>query len=298
MHRKPQRLGESHRPLVLLHGLTGFLDAGGAPTTAAEHLLESLDHQLVATFDSDALLDYRAHRPVMTYLKDHYEAAVMPEIRLYDVADLSGRHFLLLVGPEPDFGWNGFIESVTQLVADLGVGLVVGLAAIPWPAPHTRPLDVSAHATDPTRVEQYRSWVSSIQIPGHVSGLLELRLGQAGHEAMGFAVHVPQYLAQYGYPQAAVRLLDAVTEATGLALPARSLADVVAVVDNEIVEHLTRSPELAEAVRMLEGRYDAAHDPTSLAGLTVDGELPTGDDIAASLQRYLADQASPDDPMR
>ena len=298
MHLPPQRLGDVQPPLVMIHGLTGFLDAGGAPTTAAEHLLESLDHQLVASFDSDALLDYRAHRPVMTYVKDHYASAVMPEIRLYDLTDLSGRHFLLLVGPEPDFRWNGFVDSITQIVEEFEVSLVVGLGAIPWPAPHTRPLDLSAHATDPRRVEHYPSWVSSIQIPGHVSGLLELRLGQAGHEAMGFAVHVPQYLAQYGYPHAAVRLLEAVTEATGLALPTGSLADVAAQVDLEIVDHLTRSPELAEAVRMLEGRYDAAHDPTSLERLTVDGQLPTGDDIAASLQRYLEAQASPDDPMR
>ena len=298
MHVQPPRLTDApdgSGPLVLIVGLTGFLDAGGAPTSAAEHLLEHLDHRLLATFDSDALLDHRTHRPVMTYVRDHYASAVMPEIRLYRVSDLHGRAFLLLVGPEPDFAWNAFIESVTQLVDELGVALVVGLGAIPWPAPHTRPLDVSAHATDPQRVAGYPSWVSSIQVPGHVGGLLELRLGESGHEAMGFAVHVPQYLAQYGYPQAAVRLLEAVGEATGLSLPIASLAEAAKVVESEIVEHLSRSPELAEGVHMLEGRYDAAHDGGTLAGLTVDGELPSGDDIAASLQRYLAEQASSDE---
>ncbi|MFZ0325154.1 MAG: PAC2 family protein, partial [Actinomycetes bacterium] len=197
----------------------------------------------------------------------------------------------LLVGPEPDFAWNGFVDAVTDVVDAAGVSLVVVLGAIPWPTPHTRPLDVSAHGTDPRRVESYRSWVSSIQIPGHVGGLLELRLGQSGREAMGFAVHVPQYLAQYGYPRAAVRLLEAVADSTDLELPADQLTDAAQRVDEEIVEHVTGSPELAEAVRALEGRYDALHDG-SLSELGVNGELPSGDDIAASLETYLAEQAS------
>ncbi len=298
VHTQPLRLNgapDAGVPLVMLVGMTGFLDAGGAPTSAAEHLLEHLDPRLLATFDSDALLDYRTHRPVMTYVRDHYDTVVLPEIRLYQLADLEERDFLLLVGPEPDLAWNGFVGAVTQLVETLGVSLVVGLGAVPWPAPHTRPLDVSAHATDPQRVAGYRPWVSSIQVPGHVGGLLELRLGESGHEAMGFAVHVPQYLAQYGYPQAAVRLLHAVVDATGLSLPIATLAEAALVVDEEIVEHLTRSPELAEGVRMLETRYDAAHDGGTLEGLAVDGELPSGEDIAASLERYLAERAASDE---
>jgi predicted ATP-grasp superfamily ATP-dependent carboligase len=302
LHAQPQRpagASDASAPLVLVVGMTGFLDAGGAPTSAAEHLLDQLDHRLLATFDSDALLDYRTHRPVMTYVRDHYDTAVVPEIRLYQMADVQGRAFLLLVGPEPDFAWNAFIEAVTQLVESFGVSLVVGLGAVPWPAPHTRPLDVSAHATDPQRVAGYRAWVSSIQIPGHVGGLLELRLGESGHEAMGFAVHVPQYLAQYGYPRAAVRLLEAVDDATGLSLPIATLAEAARVVDEEIVEHLARSSELAEGVRLLEVRYDAGHDAGHDAGsldeLAVDGELPSGDDIAASLERYLAERAASDE---
>src|SRR2546430_1629364 len=42
---------------------------------------------------------------------------------------------------------------------------------------------------------------------------------------MGFAVHVPHYLAQAGFPPAAEALLAAVGRATGLSLPIGSLSE-------------------------------------------------------------------------
>jgi hypothetical protein len=173
------------------------------------------------------------------------------------------------------------------------VSAVVGVGAIPWPSPHTRPLDVSAHASDPSLVAGYRTWVDSLQIPGHVPGVLELRLGEAGVPAFGFAVHVPQYLAQYRYPQAALRLLRAVAQATDLDLPTEALESQAAEVEGEIAEYLAGSTELQELVAALEVRYDAVHVAESG---WAEQDLPSGDEIAAALQAFLADQAGPDEP--
>ena len=57
--------------LVLLHNLTGFLDAGAAGSLAVGHLLSTLEHETVVSFDIDSLFDYRARRPRMTFLTDH-----------------------------------------------------------------------------------------------------------------------------------------------------------------------------------------------------------------------------------
>ena len=66
--------------IVLLYYLDGFIDAGGAGRLLASHLLSTLDHQQVATFDVDALIDYRSRRPVMTFAKDHWESYDAPEL--------------------------------------------------------------------------------------------------------------------------------------------------------------------------------------------------------------------------
>jgi len=286
LHSEPT----AQRP-VLVHSFQGFLDAGGAPTLAADHMLATLEHRLIATFDSDAFLDYRARRPRLTFVRDHYANADIPQIRLYEVSDTNGEPFLLLVGPEPDYRWQAFTAAVIDLVEKLDVRLVVSLGAIPWPISHTRPAQLTAHATDASMVEGFTPWVDQIEVPGHVSGLLELRLGETGHPAMGYVVHVPQYLAQFQYPRSAMALLDAVSQATGLSLPSAALESAAVQADAEIAEHLTQSPELAQVVNALEQQHDAlAGNRELLPGPTVT-PIPSADEIAAQVEAFLAEQS-------
>ena len=48
---------------VIVAALEGWVDAGSAGTTAAAQLAE--EGTLVATFDADAIYDYRARRPTL-----------------------------------------------------------------------------------------------------------------------------------------------------------------------------------------------------------------------------------------
>ena len=61
------------------------------------------------------------------------------------------------------------------------------------------------------------TFVGAIEVPGHLAGGLEIAVGEAGHEAMGFAAHIPHYLTQVEFPRAAVALLEEVAVAGDLA---------------------------------------------------------------------------------
>ena len=87
---------------ILLHYLDGFIDAGAAGRLLTAHLLGSLDHEAVVTFDVDRLIDYRSRRPPMTYDKDHWDSYDAPELAIHRVRDGAGKPFLMLTGPEPD----------------------------------------------------------------------------------------------------------------------------------------------------------------------------------------------------
>lgn len=224
----------------------------------------------------------------MTFLSDHYDQVDLPELLLHEVHDTEGTRFLVLHGPEPDFGWLRFVSAVTALVDRLDVALTVGMHAVPWPAPHTRPVGITAHATDRGLISDRTSWVGALEVPGHVAGLLELRLGETGHPAMGFAAHVPHYLAAVDHPRAAVALLEAVMSATGLALPIDSLREAATRADLEIAAQVAASPENSQAVQALEMQYDAFVDQRGLPMLGEDGELPSGDEIAAQVEQFLA----------
>jgi proteasome assembly chaperone (PAC2) family protein len=275
---------------VLVHALSGFLDAGAARQLAVGHLLAAHESRTIGTFDLDAIYDYRARRPRMVFDTDHYASIELPELLLSEVIDSRGHGFLLLHGPEPDFAWQAFGAAVVQIVERFGVRRSIGLNAIPWPAPHTRPVGVTAHATDPTLVTGRPTFVGAIEVPGHLAGGLEIALGAAGHEAMGFAVHVPHYLTQVEFPRAALRLLEEVATAGDLELDLTALAVAADSSDREIDQQVSGSSENVEAVRALEEQYDAivrgAESALQMADMS-DEPIPSGDEIAAQLEQFL-----------
>ncbi|MEN3361033.1 MAG: hypothetical protein V7637_5015 [Mycobacteriales bacterium] len=277
---------------VLVLAMSGFVDAGGAARLAREHLLATRDSQPVATFDIDQLLDYRSRRPVMLFIEDHWESYEAPELQLLALRDAGDTPFLLLAGPEPDLQWERFTAAVRALIERFDVRLTIGFNAIPMAVPHTRPIGVTAHATRPALISGHRPWLQRVQVPGSVSHLLEYQLGQAGRDAVGFAVHVPHYLSQTDYPDAAEVLLGSVATSTGLRLPVDELQAAAAAVRSEIDEQVSQSDEVAAVVRALEEQYDAfvrGREQTNLLH-EGDGRLPTAEELGAELERFLADQ--------
>ena len=122
---------------------------------------------------------------------------------------MTRREFItLLGGAEPDFAWQRFVAALLELISRLGVTTVVALQSIPMPVPHTRPVTVTAHATRRRLIESYPVYWGEMRLPGSVSALLELRLGEAGVDALGVAAHVPHYLAQATYPAASLTLIE------------------------------------------------------------------------------------------
>jgi PAC2 family protein len=289
-------LPDLDRP-VLIQAMSGFVDAGGAARLAREHLLGASEPLLTARFDLDQLLDYRSRRPTMLFVEDHWESYEEQVLALHLLRDEADTPYLLLAGPEPDLQWDRFIAAVTALVERLGVRLTVGMNAIPMAVPHTRPTGVTAHATRPELVADYQPWLQRVQVPASAGNLLEYRLGQQGREAMGFAAHVPHYLASNDYPAAAEALLAAVSRATGLALPTDELAKAAEALRTAVDEQLGQAEEVAAHVRGLEEQYDALMQSRQGNALLTDlSSLPTADELGAELERFLADQPRPGDP--
>lgn len=277
---------------VLMHVVRGFVDAGNAGQLAAEHLTDELTTTRLATFDVDQLLDYRSRRPLMTFDQTTWASYSEPELVVDVVEDTNGVPFLLLHGVEPDVQWERYVAAVRQIVERFDVPLTVGLHGIPMGIPHTRPLSVTAHATRPELVADHPSWFGTVQVPASASALLELRLGQNGHDALGFAVHVPHYLAQSAFPQASQAALQKVERATGLELNVEALTPAATEAMQEIERQVTASEDVAAVVHALEEQYDAftrSIGRTSL--LAGSSDIPTADELGAEFERFLAQQS-------
>ena len=273
---------------VLIHQLDGFVDAGHAGRLLSAHLLEHLDHEVLAEFDHDQLHDYRSRRPAMIFDTDCWKSYADLHLRLHRVVDEQGEVFLLLSGPEPDVQWERMSAAVMGLIERLGVRLTVSVHGIPMAVPHTRPVTLTAHATDPALVQGYRSWIDRVEVPASFTGLLEFRLGQHDRKAMGFAAHVPHYLSQAAFPEAALRLTRSLNQATGLAVPLGPLEQASASNLADIAGEMASSTEVQELVATLEQQYDAMRieqqtDP-----------VPSAEEIAAEFEKFLADREKDD----
>ncbi|WP_163275954.1 proteasome assembly chaperone family protein [Cellulomonas iranensis] len=275
---------------VLVHAVRGFVDAGHAGQVAVDHLVSGAPAQRLVTFDVDQLVDYRSRRPVMTF-DEGWTGYDAPELVVDLLHDAQGTPFLLLHGLEPDVQWERWVAAVRQVVERFDVPLVVGLHGIPMGVPHTRPISVTAHATRADLVADHTSFFGTVQVPASASALLELRLGEAGHDAMGFAVHVPHYLAQSPYPAAGLAGLRHVQRAAGLDLRLADLEPAAAEATREVERQVEGSSEVAAVVQALEEQYDAftrSVGRTSLLAQATD--LPTAEEIGAELERFLATQ--------
>ncbi|MCW2810785.1 MAG: hypothetical protein JWP61_1243 [Friedmanniella sp.] len=271
-----------HRP-VLIHQLDGFVDAGQAGRLFSSHLLEHLEHDVVAEFDHDQLHDYRSRRPAMIFDTDHWTSYADLHLRLYRVVDEQGEVFLLLSGPEPDVQWERLAAALIELVERLGVRLTVTVHGIPMAVPHTRPVTLTAHATDTELVQGYRSWIDRVEVPGSFTSLLEFRLGQLDRKAMGFAAHVPHYLAQAAFPEATLTLTRSLNQATGLAIPLEPLEKASATNLSDIAGEMAGSSEVQELVRALEQQFDAISAEKR-------ERVPSAEEIAAEFEKFLADR--------
>ena len=271
-----------HRP-VLIHQLDGFVDAGQAGRLLSAHLLEHLDHEVVADFDHDQLHDYRSRRPAMIFDTNQWRSYADLQLRLLKMTDEHGEVFLLLTGPEPDVQWERLAAAVIGLIERFEVRLTVTLHGIPMAVPHTRPITFTAHGTDPELVQGYRSWIDRVEVPASFTGLLEFRLGQLDRKALGFAAHVPHYLAQAAFPEATLTLTRTLNAATGLAVPLDPLEKASATTMGDIAAEMAGSTEVQELVATLETQYDTLQAQT-------DQRVPSAEEIAAEFERFLAER--------
>jgi len=287
---------------ILIHQLDGFLDAGNAASLATQHLLSQSAGRVVASFAVDDLYDYRARRPPMTFAEDHYEAYEAPRLVVRLNHDSAGAPYLLLHGPEPDTQWEAFAQAVRLVVEHFGVRLTVGMGAVPMAVPHTRPVMLTNHATKPALLISDNIWKGQIRIPTSAQSLLELRFGEWGHDAMGFVAHIPHYVAQFDYPLAGASLLESVEDVTGLQWRLEEIRLAGETKMAEISAQIEDSDEVREVVGGLEQQYDAFHRADSGEHSTLpladERNLPTGEELGAEFERFLAGLDRPDRPDR
>jgi proteasome assembly chaperone (PAC2) family protein len=265
---------------IVVAAFDGWVDGGRAGTLAADQLAEGAHP--VATFDADAIYDYRARRPVLEIINGKLMDLEWPALRLVG-RRIGERDLLVLTGAEPDYRWRQLSADVVKLTKQLGVVTWVSLGAIPATVPHTRPVPILGTASSagllPEDVPQGPE--GQLRVPSALVSVLELAVTRAGIPAVGFFAQVPHY-ASGAFPNAAVELLGRLGNFLGTDIPLGDLPkralETRALLDAAVsAEERTRS-----YVERLEAMADEAR-------------LPAGDELIADIERFLRDRGSGDD---
>lgn len=262
---------------ALVTAFEGWVSAGSVGTAAADHIADEGD--LLATFDSDALFDYRANRPAAEFVDGMLSSIDWPEVMLWRKST-GARDLLVLTGPEPNWRWQHFAGEVSDLAVRMGVVEHVSLGGIPSAVPHTRPTRLLTTASKPEMLDETELLPEGLlRVPGAMATIIEHQMVGAGVTAVGFWAQVPHYVAGTYYP-GVTTLVERVARHLGAEIPLGSLVDEAA----EQREHLDRlladQPQAREYVEKLEEMVAAQ------------SEIPTGEDIAAEIERFLAEAES------
>ena len=284
--------------LHLVAGLTGFADAGAAVSQFTDSLHATLTTRALATFDADILLDYRARRPIIYFDQDHLTDYQPAKLALYLANDEVGQPFLLLTGFEPDFQWDRFTAAVLQLVERFKVKSITWVHAIPMPVPHTRPINVTVSGNRTELIDTMSVWKPHTQVPANALHLIEYLLQEIGH--LGHRVRSAGTRIIFRTPNTRMprsrRWRASAPPPVSFLPPSRC--------GRKAASSSTKSTAKWRPIKNSRGwsaRWRNGTTPTWRAircarPLTdEDGELPTADEIAAELEKFLALRRGGDD---
>jgi hypothetical protein len=260
---------------VLVVAFDGWVDAAGASSAATEHL--AAGGALVATFDDDTLFDYRSRRPTLDIIDGTLQKLIWPAISIHR-RSIDGRDLLVLHGPEPDFRWKELGGELSAFCLSAGVMQWISLGAIPAAVPHTRPVPVLATASRDGLLHEHdtKGPPGLLRVPSAALSSVELPVSEAGVPAVGFYAQVPHYVGG-PYAAASVSLLRHLARHLGIEIPLAELEDEADAQRARLDAAVAADDDVRELLERMEQNDDE--------------ELPSGDDLAAEIERFLRDQS-------
>jgi proteasome assembly chaperone (PAC2) family protein len=285
-----ERTSPSLRRPVLLAGFEGWNDAADAASSAATWLTQhgSGEAERVASIDPEAHFDFQSRRPHVTLIGGVTRSVTWPENVFFTVARAE-RDLVVLRGVEPSYRWRSFCRAVLAVARETACELVVTFGALLADVPHTREARITGTATDPDLVVRLGLAASRYEGPTGIVGALHDQCRADGIDSVSLWAPVPHYLAAPPNPPATLALLDRTAGLLGLDLDLVRLHRRAAAWREKVDEVAAADDDVRGYVRTLEERFDA--DTSSDSSDTSWGaNLPTGDELATEVERFLREQ--------
>ena len=268
---------------VIIAAFEGWNDAGEAASGVISHLSLAWQATPAGAIDPEDYYDFQVTRPVTEVAEGRTERLIWPTTRLLVARqELAGRDVVLVQGIEPNMRWRAFCAELVTAFTESRADLVLLLGALLADSPHTRPVPVTAAASDPALAADLRAEPVDYKGPTGIVGVLQHACADAGLPAVSLWASVPHYVAQPPCPKATLALLRGVEDVLDVSLPLADLPAEARAWERGVDELAEQDSEVAEYVRTLEEAKDATDLPEA-----------SGDAIAREFERYLRRRRDP-----
>jgi proteasome assembly chaperone (PAC2) family protein len=262
---------------ALIAAFEGWNDAGEAASGVVNHLGIAWQSTPIGAVDPEEYYDFQVTRPVLEVADGRTDRLVWPTTRLsLAQPEGLGRDLILVHGIEPNMRWRAFCDELVGAFTELGVELVILLGALLADSPHTRPVQVTAAATDTVLAAQLHVEPVDYKGPTGIVGVIQHACAAAGIPSVSLWAAVPHYVAQAPSPKATLALLRGVEDVLDTTLPLADLPEEARAWERGVDELAEQDTEVAEYVKTLEDAKDATELPEA-----------SGDAIAREFERYL-----------
>jgi predicted ATP-grasp superfamily ATP-dependent carboligase len=262
---------------------SGWSDGGESASTAAKYLAQHWGARPFAHLDPEEFFDFQVTRPTVR-LEDGVSRVIEWPRGEFAGASVGGRDVVVFTASEPNVRWRTFAGAIIDLAVELGSGLLVTLGAFLTDVPHSREVPVVGSAADLDTAERLGLARSRYEGPTGIVGVLHDAANRRGIPSVSLWAAVPHYLPAAPNPKAALALVRRTTSLLGIPVDTGDLAIAARGWERGVARLLEESEELSEYVGRLES---ASEDDEPIEEETV----PSGDAIAAELERYLREQS-------
>ena len=262
----------------LICGFRGWNDGGEAASIAARYLAEQWQARVVAHLDPEDFYDFQVTRPRVR-LEDGVSRVIDWPRGEFAAASMKGRDVLVFTAVEPNVRWRTFSEAIIATARDLGCQMLVTLGAFLTDVPHSRPVPVVGSAADEETATRLGLARSQYEGPTGIVGVLHDASNRAGIPSVSLWAAVPHYLPPAPNPKAALALVERASSLLEIPVETRSLLQAVEAWEEGVLRLVQESDELGEYVNRLETAVDQR----------IEDEVPSGEALAAELERYLRD---------
>ena len=278
---------ELRRP-VLVAAFRGWNDGGQGASLGAAYLAKHWEATRFAEIDPESFYDFQAVRPHVSLADGQTRKIDWPDNAFFHARiPGSGRDAVLLLGIEPNLRWKTFAGLILELAGDLGVEMVVTLGSLLADVPHTRPAPVTAAATDPALVAELSLEPSRYEGPTGIVGVVHDACREAGIPSVSLWAAVPHYVSLAPSPRAALSLVRRFGELLAVDVDVQELEQAAEEYSEQVSEAVSTDADTAAYVAELEQRVDELVDE--------EGEIPSGETLAAELTRFLRERDEQED---